>query len=134
MSHTARLARLARPPVAFLLLGALACDRATTEPATAGALSAPGESPAEGLSLDVAHGPGSSLMANGSYHFTIPADFNGGIFGIEIGNDVSFTATRAEDGAVSGRFRYVQSGGGESFIFSGTVTCLAVHDTPVLAR
>lgn len=74
-----------------------------------------------------------SATANGSYHFTVPADFNGGIFGIEIDNDVSFTVRQASDGTVDGRFRYVQSAGGEDFIFSGRVTCFQRYDTPVLA-
>jgi hypothetical protein len=73
-------------------------------------------------------------VANGSYHFTIPEDFNGGIFGIEIENDVSFTVRRSANGEVGGRFRYVQSAGGEDFIFSGSVTCFQRYDTPVLAR
>jgi hypothetical protein len=77
---------------------------------------------------------GASAVANGSYHFTIPADFNGGIFGIEIDNDVSFTVRRSADGAVEGRFRYVQSAEGEDFIFSGSVTCFQLYDTPVLVR
>jgi len=73
-----------------------------------------------------------AVVANGGYHFTVPADFNGGIFGIAIDNEVSFTAGRAADGSVTGRFRYVQSAGGEDFIFSGRVTCLEVYDTPVI--
>ncbi len=118
MSHHVRHLRAA---AAVLCLGALACD-------------APPTAPAEAPAFDAAHGPGSALLANGAYQFTIPADFNGGIFGIEIGNHVSFTASRTADGAVNGRFRYVQSAGGESFVFSGRVTCFVLYDTPVLAR
>lgn len=77
---------------------------------------------------------GLATVASGSYHFTIPADFNGGIFGIEIDNHVSFTVRRSASGMVTGRFRYVQSAEGEDFIFSGTVTCFQLYDTPVLAR
>lgn len=76
----------------------------------------------------------SAVAAQGTYHFLVPADFNGGIIGIAIDNDVSFVARRDGNGGVTGRFRYVQSAGGEDFIFSGTVTCLSVYDTPVLER
>jgi hypothetical protein len=71
-------------------------------------------------------------LATGNYQFFIPAEYNGGIFGIDIDNDVEFLARRTAGGEVSGHFRYVQSAGGEDFIFSGTVTCLVVYDTPVL--
>ena len=111
-----------RAAATVLGLGALGCDAPPTAPTAVRAAPA----------LDAAHGPGSALLANGAYHFTVPADFNGGIFGIEIGNDVSFTAQRADGGTVSGRFRYVQSAGGESFIFSGRVTCFMLYGTPVL--
>lgn len=74
------------------------------------------------------------VIANGTYHFTVAPDFNGGIFGIEIDNHVSFTVRQSSDGSVAGRFRYVQSALGEDFIFSGSVTCASVHDTPVLVR
>jgi hypothetical protein len=75
-----------------------------------------------------------AVEAQGTYHFVIPADFNGGIFGVEVGNHVSFVAQRLSGGEVTGRFRYVQTAAGEDFIFSGTVTCLNVYDTPVLQR
>lgn len=81
-------------------------------------------------------GPGLSLSsqaaveAQGTYHFVAPPEF----FGVAIGNHVSFVARRLADGEVTGRFRYVQSAEGEDFIFSGTVTCLNVYDTPVLDR
>jgi hypothetical protein len=74
------------------------------------------------------------VEALGTYHFVIPADFNGGIFGVEIDNHVSFVARRGADGEVTGRYRYVQSAEGEDFIFSGPVTCFQVYDTPVLVR
>lgn len=73
-----------------------------------------------------------ALLAVGNYRFFIPADFNGGIFGIDVDNDVRFLARRTAGGEVSGHFSYTQSAGGEDFIFSGSVTCLLVYDTPVL--
>jgi hypothetical protein len=108
-----------RLPLALLAGAALACD---ADPVTAPAL-------AGGADADLALA--SAISASGAYHFTIPADFNGGIFGIEIDNDVSFTVRSGAEG-VTGRFRYVQSALGEDFIFSGTVTCAQVYDTPVL--
>lgn len=75
-----------------------------------------------------------AVDAVGTYHFLIPADFNGGIFGVAIDNHVSFVASKDAAGVVSGRFRYVQSAEGEDFIFSGSVTCLVLYDTPVLQR
>lgn len=74
------------------------------------------------------------IEAAGVYKFHVPADFNGGIFGVAIDNSVAFVALRRRDGGVSGWFRYVQSVEGEDFIFSGRVTCLVVYDTPVLQR
>jgi hypothetical protein len=74
------------------------------------------------------------VEAQGTYHFVIPADFNGGIFGVEVENQVSFVARRGPDGEVTGRYRYVQSAEGEDFIFSGPVTCFQIYDTPVLVR
>jgi hypothetical protein len=74
------------------------------------------------------------LEAAGSYRFVVPADFNGGIFGVEIDNRVAFVAVREPDGHVTGRFHYVQTAGGESAAFSGRVTCLEIYDTPVLQR
>lgn len=77
-------------------------------------------------------GSSPALHASGSYKFHIAADFNGGRFGIAIDNHVTFNARRTADGEVSGTFRYVQTAGGESGIFSGRITCLAVYDIPVL--
>ncbi len=79
-------------------------------------------------------GSAPALHASGSYKFHIPVEFNGGIFGVAIDNHVTFNARRTADGDVSGTFRYVQTAGGESAIFAGRVTCLAVYDTPVLTR
>ena len=89
--------------------------------------------PQSPLGASLAEGA-AAAVANGSYHFTIPADFNGGIFGIEIENHVSFTVRRSATGEVDGRFRYVQTAEGTDFIFSGSVTCFQRYDTPVLAR
>jgi hypothetical protein len=72
------------------------------------------------------------LEASGGYHFTVPADFNGGIFGGEVGNRLTFTARRNAAGEVSGRYAYEQTFGGEVFVFKGRVTCFRVYDTPVL--
>jgi hypothetical protein len=127
-----------RTLAALMSLGTLACDSPATVPAeVAGARRVPPtavDAASVGAPILAANGLGSTLMANGSYHFLVPADFNGGIFGVAIGNDVSFTVRRSESGQVTGRFRYVQSAEGESFIFSGTVTCLALYDTPVLVH
>ncbi len=70
--------------------------------------------------------------ATGGYHFTVPADFNGGIFGGEVGNRLTFEARRDVGGVVSGHFLYEQTFQGETFRFSGRVTCFRVYDTPVL--
>jgi hypothetical protein len=48
-------------------------------------------------------------QASGGYHFLIPADFNGGIFGGAIDNRVTFTARRDAEGNVSGRWTYEQT-------------------------
>ena len=69
--------------------------------------------------------------ASGGYHFTVPADFNGGIFGGAVGNRLSFVARRDASG-VSGRYNYEQTFQGETFVFKGSVTCFQVYDTPVL--
>jgi hypothetical protein len=74
------------------------------------------------------------LNAQGSYRFFIPADFNGGIFGVDIDNAVVFSAHRTGNGDIRGHFHYTQTALGQDFIFSGTVTCFQVYDTPVLQR
>ncbi len=83
-----------------------------------------------------AAGNGHELVATGGYHFTIPADFNGGIFGTigPIENRLTFNAKRDADGTVSGWFTYHQAVDGSVFNFAGPVTCLRVYDTPVLVR
>jgi len=79
---------------------------------------------------------GHVLNATGGYHFTIPADFNGGIFGTTtpILNRLTFNARRDADGSVSGWFMYEQEADGEVARLSGPVTCFKVYDTPVLDR
>jgi hypothetical protein len=76
-----------------------------------------------------AHHP---MDAGGTYHFFVPADFNGGIFGGSVDNDIAFDAHRDANGTVSGHFRYVQNFAGTVNVYSGRVTCFAVYDTPVL--
>jgi hypothetical protein len=109
--------------VSVFLVGTFGCSQSDnpTGPSRAGAVA------------DITLSADRSVVdAQGTYHFVVPPDFNGGIFGIAIDNDVSFVARRGADGSVTGRFRYVQSPEGEKFIFSGRVTCLEVYDTPVL--
>ena len=83
-----------------------------------------------------AAGAGQELIATGGYQFTVPADFNGGIFGTTtpIVNRVTFNAKRDADGRVNGWYTYEQSYDGQTFNFSGPVTCLSIYDTPVLVR
>ena len=77
---------------------------------------------------------GQVLIAAAGYHFTIPPDFNGGIFGVEILNRVTFNAKKDADGSVNGWFTYEQEVEGSVFSFGGPVTCLNIYDTPVLER
>jgi hypothetical protein len=130
LHHTGHL----RAPVLCLAL-ALACSPESgtmPPPASSGTYSEPAAIRA--VSNQSSLSTSAAVEAQGTYHFVIPADFNGGIFGVEVGNHVSFVAQRLSGGDVTGRFRYVQTAGGEDFIFSGTVTCLNVYDTPVLQR
>lgn len=101
---------------------ALACD--STSERTTGPMG-----PDDGLSLS-----GVSATASGGYHFVVPADFNGGIFGAEVGNRVTFTARRSEHGDVEGRFSYEQEFLGSVVLVKGRVTCFEIYDTPVLDR
>lgn len=99
---------------------ALACDsisERTTGPPSA----------ADDLDLS-AH----SSIATGGYHFLVPADFNGGIFGAEVGNRVTFTARKSNAGDVDGRFTYEQEFMGSVVLVKGRVTCFEIYDTPVL--
>ena len=113
-----------------------ACSPDVTTPGgRAGAHSVPVDEAGTSVAVSLSStGTSSVVEALGTYHFFIPADFNGGIFGVAIDNQVSFVARREADGSITGRFRYVQSAEGEDFIFSGSVTCLVIYDTPVLAR
>lgn len=74
--------------------------------------------------------------ASGGYHFLIPADFNGGIFGGEVDNLVGFNATRYADGTVNGWYTYEQYDGSvdKTYRIGGRVTCFKIYDTPVLVR
>ncbi|HZN03847.1 MAG TPA: hypothetical protein VFD06_09715 [Candidatus Polarisedimenticolia bacterium] len=89
-----------------------------------------------GASAAAAANAGHLLTATGGYHFTIPADFNGGIFGTltDIKNRVTFNAKKDADGSVSGWWTYEQEVDGGVFKFGGPVTCLNIYDTPVLTR
>ena len=74
-------------------------------------------------------------QASGGYHFLIPADFNGGIFGGAVDNRITFHASRDAEGNVSGRWNYEQTDygtAGIAYTYQGSVTCFQVHDTPVL--
>jgi hypothetical protein len=76
-------------------------------------------------------------QASGGYHFLIPADFNGGIFGGEVDNRLTFHAKRGADGTVTGSFNYEQTDFGTAgvpYSYKGRVTCFQVYDTPVLER
>ena len=116
--------------LATLLTG---CSRDGVSPSASGrGALADGDSPPTAPVLPRLSASATDLLAEGNYTFFIPADFNGGIFGIDIDNAVRVHARRTAGGEVSGHFRYVQSAGGEDFIFSGSVTCLVVYDTPVL--
>jgi hypothetical protein len=74
--------------------------------------------------------------ANGGYHFLVPADFNGGIFGGEVDNNFAFTAKRHADGSVTGEYQYKQYDGSldKTYRIGGPVTCFLIYDTPVLER
>ena len=88
-------------------------------------------------SEEVAELQGSVHQASGGYHFLIPADFNGGIFGGAVDNRLTFDAARDAEGNVSGSFNYEQtdfSTGGIPYSYKGSVTCFQVYDTPVLER
>lgn len=88
----------------------------------------------DGLSLAISNQRIAVHRAIGDYQFVVPADFNGGIFGGRVGNRLTFEAYRDASGVVSGQYRYLQRYKGENFIFSGSVTCFLVYDTPTLER
>lgn len=76
-------------------------------------------------------------QASGGFHFLIPADFNGGIFGGAVDNRLTFHAKREADGTVTGSFNYEQTDFGTAgipYTYKGSVTCFKVYDTPVLVR
>jgi hypothetical protein len=74
-------------------------------------------------------------QASGGYHFLIPADFNGGIFGGAVDNRLTFHASRDAEGNVTGGWNYEQTDFGTAgipYTYRGSVTCFRVYDTPVL--
>lgn len=109
-------------PVAALML--FGCSGDSTNPATE-----PSDQPPH-LQLGV-------HQASGGYHFLVPADFNGGIFGGAVDNRLTFHADRDASGNVSGSFNYEQTDFGTAgipYTYKGSVTCFKVYDTPVLQR
>jgi hypothetical protein len=116
---------LAAPILALTVVAALAARAGSArDPSSESATAAPGA------------GAGQELIATGGYHFTVPADFNGGIFGTTtpIVNRLTFNARRDGGGTVSGWYDYEQEADGQVFTFNGPVTCLRIYDTPVLVR
>ncbi|HKY32324.1 MAG TPA: hypothetical protein VJV23_07310 [Candidatus Polarisedimenticolia bacterium] len=121
---------------AFLAAGAAALISGAAVMAGAGVLvHAPVEESTETSAAAQASG-GLQLNATGGYHFTIPVDFNGGIFGTttDILNRVTFSAQRTAEGEVGGWFMYEQEADGQVFRLGGPVTCFKRYDTPVLVR
>jgi hypothetical protein len=90
----------------------LGCSDATTGPAS---LPAPDAVAALGPSL---------ASARGGASWTIPPER----FGFEIGNVLSFTATKYADGSVNGRINYHQSFLGFAIHLDARVTCMEVYD------
>lgn len=93
--------------------------------------------PATQPSEEAAELQGSVHQASGGYHFLVPADFNGGIFGGAVDNRLTFHAERDAEGNVRGSFNYEQTDFGTAgipYTYKGSVTCFQVYDTPVLAR
>jgi hypothetical protein len=90
----------------------LGCSDATTGPAS---LVAP--------DVNAALGP-AVASARGGAHWTIPP----ARFGFEIGNKLSFTATKYADGSVDGRINYHQSFLGFDIHLNARVTCMEVYD------
>jgi hypothetical protein len=84
-----------------------------------------GDSPAGPTGL----APAGASGASGGYHFTVPEE----VFGVAVGNRITFNAIRQKDGSVAGRFTYLQTVQGADFFFKGSVTCFEIYDTPVLA-
>ena len=67
---------------------------------------------------------GSSASAKGAVTWTIPPE----TFGVEIHNILAFTAKARPDGTADGRFLYIQTAEGESFVFGVDVTCMKTYD------
>lgn len=120
--------------VMFCFLGVASASEPIVEPfgpeLTATLQARTDQADSTGVDRAIAH------LANGAYQFSVPADFNGGIFGTEtpVENAVFFVAKQETGGEVSGRFFYIQAFDGQMFTFTGVVTCFEVYDTPVLDR
>jgi len=63
--------------------------------------------------------------ANGGVHWTIPLP---NVFGVEVGNRLTFNARKYADGSANGQFEYLQTVEGTTFTFHGNVTCINVYD------
>jgi hypothetical protein len=63
--------------------------------------------------------------ASGGEHWTIELP---NPFGVEVGNNLAFTARETLSGAVTGSWAYQQTVEGETFRFVGRVSCLNVYD------
>lgn len=61
---------------------------------------------------------------NTAAQFTVPPE----VFGSEVGNLLTVNARKRADGTVTGHYHYEQKFQGETFKFSGRVTCLEIHD------
>lgn len=110
------------------------CSSETVSPATASHRTVAVTDGVDGAPANAAANLSSNgnVEASGVYQFFVPADYNGGIFGGSIDNRVDFEAHRNPHGKVTGRFKYVQTFDGSPSEFSGSVTCVAIYDTPVL--
>jgi hypothetical protein len=74
-----------------------------------------------------AHEPDTAVVATakGNVDWLIPLP---NVFGVEVANDLKFTARKLGDGSVDGKIHYIQTVEGESFEFRIDVTCLQFYD------
>jgi hypothetical protein len=63
--------------------------------------------------------------ASGGEHWTIELP---NPFGVEVGNNLAFTARETVSGEVTGSWAYQQTVEGETFRFVGRISCLNVYD------
>lgn len=56
------------------------------------------------------------------------------VFGVEVGNRLSFNARKRANGRVSGRINYAQTVEGETVHFRIDVTCMAIYDNGTRAK